>query len=167
MTPDLEAKVKAALELASRATPGPWKADDFCSERVTRVGLPDKAGWPDATIAHAMTNIDRDGAELADTGISPTKAEGNAALIATSHSRIELIKDLHAALLASEEARVKAEVDARRWRIVEDNPGYLKVIRLGHKTRQRFAFVSPFTNYEYDTYKTASEAVDAAMQVTP
>lgn len=48
--------------------------------------------------------------------------------------------------------------DADRYRHVRDNPNHEIKWR-----KNRVAFVPRFTNYEYDTFKTLDEAVDAAI----
>lgn len=51
--------------------------------------------------------------------------------------------------------------DAARWRFCETYPGWLRQVRKGKA--MWFAFASPTTNYEFDIYRTAVEAIDAAM----
>lgn len=55
--------------------------------------------------------------------------------------------------------------DAERINFIEANPGWLRVSRLGHRSKQMWACVNPFTNYEYDLFKTAREAIDHARRV--
>lgn len=54
--------------------------------------------------------------------------------------------------------------DSERIDFIEANPGWLRVCRLGHPTKQQWACVSPFTNYEFDRFKTAREAIDHARR---
>lgn len=51
--------------------------------------------------------------------------------------------------------------NAARWRLCEAHPGWLRQVRKGKG--MWFAFASPTTNYEYDIYPTARQAIDAAM----
>lgn len=55
--------------------------------------------------------------------------------------------------------------DAERIDFIEANPGWLRVSRLGHRTKQMWACVSPFTSYECDLFKTAREAIDHARRI--
>jgi len=55
--------------------------------------------------------------------------------------------------------------DSERIDFIEANPGWLRVCRLGHPTKQQWACVSPFTNYEFDGFKTAREAIDHARRI--
>lgn len=59
------------------------------------------------------------------------------------------------ALLAERDA---AQKDAERMAFIEEHPNWLR------KHKKHWQCVNPFTNYEYPVFKTAREAVDAAMQ---
>lgn len=55
--------------------------------------------------------------------------------------------------------------DVERLNFIEANPGWLRVSRLGHRTKQMWACASPFTDYEHDFFKTAREAIDHARRI--
>ncbi len=59
------------------------------------------------------------------------------------------------ALLAERDA---LEKDAERMAFIEEHPNWLR------KHKKHWQCVNPFTNYEYPVFKTAREAVDAALQ---
>ena len=78
--------------------------------------------------------------------------------------RILMGKAIEQAVLAKVQAQqaVSQDADTRRMDFIEGHPGHLHVARLGHKTKQAWAFRSPTTNYEYELFPTARQAIDAA-----
>ena len=104
--------VELIRELRTKATPGPWIADEFCEEndQATRVGTYD--GTPTyyhrtTSIAYCPTNY---GDELDDAGpeIGIVAAEANAALIALVPQMADAIETLLKQQEEMREALVKA-----------------------------------------------------------
>lgn len=76
-----------------------------------------------------------------------------------------VIEDIYRVIAHEFALQSQDREDAGRIDFIEANPGWLRVSRLGHRTKQMWACVSPFTNYEYDLFKTAREAIDHARRV--
>lgn len=103
MTSSLHERVAAAVELASRATQGHF---DYVIRR-------NRSGFVSASVRAYYTKVDDNGAESQITAFpadleSPTEDNSaNARLFSYAHTHVDLIRDLYAALLSSEEARAK------------------------------------------------------------
>lgn len=80
------------------------------------------------------------------------------ALIGPAHDELVTQSDSQPAIPADAE-------DSARMDFIESHPGWLNVSRPGHKTKQAWSFRPPFTNYEYDVFKTAREAIDARRRI--
>lgn len=148
MSDELKARVAAAVELSNMAIQGEWRIEP----------TPGKT-WLKLVSDHCTLGLFQD------------LVARNADFIAASHTHVDLIRDLHAALLASEEAREKAEVDARRWHWVLDNATRSAIPAYNAKTSEQTGLFLQLTfplkgASPWATQETLCKAIDTAMKVT-